>query len=126
LFSSPDIFDDSCSNDIKSWGTIQKGMQQDFGKKLKLKWGDIKTRVKGNLTSIVWKDKRDVNKLMNMPHPPAEGNFCDEHGNALKPATVQDYNRHTGYVDSSDCLTVILLGGQTWKWTKKNCFTSQT
>jgi hypothetical protein len=31
--------------------------------------------------------------------PPAEGTFCDEYGNPLKPATVQDSNRHTGYVD---------------------------
>jgi hypothetical protein len=41
---------------------------------------------------------------MNMLHPPAEGNFHDKHGNALKPAIVQDYNRHIGYVDKSDCM----------------------
>jgi hypothetical protein len=23
-------------------------------------------------------------------HPPAEGNFCDDHGNTLKEATVKD------------------------------------
>jgi hypothetical protein len=37
-------------------------------------------------------------------HLPAEGNFCDEHGNTLKPATVQDYNRHMGYMDKTDCM----------------------
>jgi len=34
--------------------------------------------------------------LMNMHCPPAEGNFCDEHGNTLKPVTMQDYNKHMG------------------------------
>jgi hypothetical protein len=29
-----------------------------------------------------------------MHHPPAEGNFGDEYRNAVKPDTVQDYNRH--------------------------------
>jgi len=54
--------------------------------------------VTGNLTATV----RDVNRLTNMQHPSAEGNFCDEHRNALKPTTVQDYNRQMGYVDKSD------------------------
>jgi hypothetical protein len=43
-----------------------------------------------NLTPIVWKDKRDKNLLTNILHPPAEGNFCDKHGNALKPAIIKD------------------------------------
>jgi hypothetical protein len=58
-------------------------MPQDFGKELKLKWVDIRTRVRGNLTAMVWKDKRDVNMLTTMQCPPAEGNICDKHGNAL-------------------------------------------
>jgi hypothetical protein len=37
--------------------------------------------------------------------PPAEGNFCDEYGNAVKPAIVQDYNRRVVYVDKSDHMT---------------------
>jgi hypothetical protein len=56
----------------------------------------MKTAVRGNLTAVVWKDKKDIKILMNMYHFPAEGNFCDEHGNALKPAILQDYNRHMG------------------------------
>jgi hypothetical protein len=32
--------------------------------------------------------------LTNMNHPPAEGNFCDVYGNALKPAVVEDCNKH--------------------------------
>ena len=34
--------------------------------------------------------------------PPSEGNFRDEHGNAIKPAIVSNYNRHMGYVDKTD------------------------
>jgi hypothetical protein len=37
-----------------------------------------------------------------MHHPPVEGNFCDEHVNALKLATVQEYNSLMGYVGRSD------------------------
>jgi hypothetical protein len=53
---------------------------------MKLKCGDTNIiRVKGDLTATVWKDKWDVNMLMNMHHhPPAEGHFCDEHGNSLR------------------------------------------
>jgi hypothetical protein len=40
--------------------------------------------------------------LTDMHHPPAEGNFCNEYETALKPATVQDYERHKGHVDKSD------------------------
>jgi hypothetical protein len=69
-------------------------MQQDFGKKMKFKWSDMKNRVRGDLAATVWKDKKDVN-MLNMHHPPTEGNFGDEYGNTLKPATLQDYNTHT-------------------------------
>jgi hypothetical protein len=67
---------------------------------------------------MIWKDKRDIHMLMNMHHLPAEGNFCDEHGNALKPAIVQDYNKHTGHVDKSDCMmNTYSISRQTWKQT---------
>jgi hypothetical protein len=58
-------------------------MPQDFRKNLKLKWGNIKTRVRGNLTAMIWKDKRDVNTLTNLCHPPEEDNFYDENRNTL-------------------------------------------
>ena len=55
--------------------------------------------MKGNLTALVGKDKGNINILMNMHSPPLEGNFCDEHGRAVKPATIQDSNRQVGCVD---------------------------
>jgi hypothetical protein len=126
VFSSPDLFDDLHMKAINCCGTVrpnQKGITSDFGRKLRLKQGDIKTRVKGDLTTTVWKDKRNVKMLTNMHRPPVEGNFCNEYGNAMKPATVQDYNRHMGYVDKSDHMTnSYSISRCMWKWTKKMFF----
>jgi hypothetical protein len=80
-------------------------MPRDFGKKLRLKLGDIMPRVRDDLRVTVWKDKQNINMLTNMHHPPAEGNFCDEHGNTLKAAIIQGYNRHMGHVDKTDHIT---------------------
>jgi hypothetical protein len=52
--------------------------------------GRHKTKVKGDLTTVVWKDKGNVNMLTNMHHPSVDGNFSDEYVNALKPAILQD------------------------------------
>jgi hypothetical protein len=90
---------------------------------MKFKRGDLKTKVKGSWTAIVCKDKQNVNALKNLHSPPLEGNFCDEHGKAMKPAIIQDYNRHMGYVDKSDCMTnSYSISRQIWKWTKKLFF----
>lgn len=42
-----------------------------------------------------------------MHSSPAEGNFCDEYGNAVKLGIVHNYNAHMGYVDKSDHMTKI-------------------
>jgi len=47
-------------------------------------------------------DSSSLQVLTNIHDTPAEGNVCDESGNTLKPAIVEDYNRHTGYIDKSD------------------------
>jgi len=39
---------------------------------------------------------------------PLQSNSCDEHGNALKAATVQDYNRHIRYVNKFKCMTNVI------------------
>jgi hypothetical protein len=71
----------------------------------------------------VWKDKRNVNIVMNLQSPPLEGNFCDEHGNAVNLGMVQDYNRCMGYVDKSDHMTnSYSISRWTWKLTKKLFF----
>lgn len=75
-------------------------MPRDLGwKNLRLKWRDIQVRTRGELTALIWKNKRDIHMLTNVHDARADSNFCDDNGNALKPATVEDYNRHMGYVD---------------------------
>ena len=92
-------------------------------KTLRLKRGDIRVRTRGELTAVVWRDKRDVGMLTNIHDPPSEGNFQDEHGNAIKPAIVVDYNRHMGYVDKADRMANSYTASRrTWKWTKKLFF----
>jgi hypothetical protein len=58
-----------------------------------------------------------------MHYPPAESNFCDEHGNALKPAIIQDYNGHMRYIDKSDhMMNTYSTSKWTRKWTKRKIF----
>ena len=66
---------------------------------------------------------RDVCLLTNIHNPPREGNYRDEHGNAIKPAIVADYNRHMGHVDNADKMANSYTASRwTWKWTKKLLF----
>jgi hypothetical protein len=53
-------------------------------KTLRLKHGDIRAKTRGDLTAVVWRDKRDVCLLTNIHDPPTDGNYRDEHGNAIK------------------------------------------
>jgi hypothetical protein len=52
-------------------------MPANFGRKFRLKQGDVKATVKDDLTVAAWKEKRNVNILTNMHCPPAERNVCD-------------------------------------------------
>ena len=121
--SSPALFDDLHTVTINCCGTVRpnrKGMLKNFGHKMKLKRDDLKTKVKSNLTAIVWKDKQNVNILMNIHPPPLEANFCDKQGKTTKQAIIQDYNRHAGYTDNSDrIMKSYFISRRTWKWTKK-------
>jgi len=72
---------------------------------MNLKPSNTRTKVRGNLTATVRKDKHTVNILANKHSPQLQNNFCDEHGKAEKQAILQDYNRHMRYVDMSDHMT---------------------
>jgi len=77
-------------------------------------------RTRGDLTAVVWKDKRDVCLLTNIHDPPREGNYRDEHGNTIKLAIVVNYNHHMGHVDNSDRLANSYKASRRrWKWTTK-------
>ena len=126
-FSSPDLFDDLATKQIYCCGTVRpnrKGMPQDLNpKRTTLKRGDLQVRTRGDLTTIVWRDKRDVHILTNIHDAPAEGNFCDTNRKAIKPQIVADYNRHMGYVDKGDRMAnSYSINRRTWKWTKKLFF----
>jgi hypothetical protein len=71
-------------------------------KKMTIKRGDLRVRIRGDLTTILWRDKRDVHILTSIHGAPAEGNFCYNSGKAIKPQIVADYNRHMAYVDKGE------------------------
>lgn len=57
--SSPAVFDDLHTK-TDCFGVVipgRKGMSKSFGQKIKLKWHDIKTAVRSNLTDVVWKGR---------------------------------------------------------------------
>ena len=73
LFSSRDLFDDLAQKKISCCGTVRlyrKGMPKNLKRKtLRLKRGDIRVRAMGDLTAVVWRDKRDMYLLTFMIQP---------------------------------------------------------
>jgi hypothetical protein len=98
-------------------------MPTELGPKLKLKRGNIQTKVRGDLNASLWKDKRDVLMLTNMHPAPKEGNYCDEYGNVIRPKIIEDYNQHMGYTDKRDRMANSdSISQRTFKWTEKLFF----
>jgi len=66
FFPSPDLYDDLAQKKIFCCGTVRlhrKGMPKDLKPKtLRVKCGVIRVRTRGDLTAVVWKDKRDVRR----------------------------------------------------------------
>jgi hypothetical protein len=49
--------------------------------------------------------------------------YCDEHGNAIRPKIIEDYNQNMGYVDKSErMVNSYSISRRTFKWTKKLFF----
>jgi len=123
FLSSPASFDCLHSKTINCCGTVtpnRKGTNKNFGNKMRLKRGDLNTDMEGNLRAKVWKDKQNVNMLKNIHYTPLEGNFCDKLGTTVKPAIIQDNNRHMGYVGKSDHITnPYTISRWASKWTMK-------
>ena len=86
---------------INSFRTVwlnRRDGPHDFGtKEQKLKRSDVRVMTRGGLT-----DRQEVYMLTNMDPPPTEGNFSDNSIHRVKPHIMEWYNRHMGYVDSSD------------------------
>ena len=104
FFSSPELFEDLAKKQVYCCVRPKRRvMLKDLTPKtIKLKRGDIHVRTSADLTAILWLDKRDICMLMNIHSAPAEVNFCNEGGKAIKPQTVMDYNHHMDYVDKRD------------------------
>ena len=94
-------------------------MPRDFGPhKLKLKRDDVRVRTRGGLTTLDWKDRREVYMLTTMDAPPAEGNFCGESNHPMKPHIMERYNWHMGFIDNSDFMAKsYLMNQRNFKWT---------
>jgi hypothetical protein len=61
--------------------------------------------------------------LTNTHNAPAEGNFCDTNGKAIKLQIVVDYSRHMGYVDKGDRMAnSYSTCRRTMTWMKKLFF----
>jgi hypothetical protein len=82
------------------------------------------SKVRDNLTAMCRKDKTGVYMLSNMHPSPANGNFRNQYGYAIKPHTVEEYDTHIwGVVDRSDRMSNSYgICRRTWKWTKKLFF----
>jgi hypothetical protein len=121
FFFSPDFSDVLHMKAINCCAAVRpnwKVMPDGFKGNLTFRWGDLKTRVKGKLTAVVWKGKQNM-KLADMHCLPAKANFCNQYGNTLKPGIIQDCNKHVGYTDKSGCITDCCCSSRhTWKWTK--------
>jgi hypothetical protein len=73
--------------------------------------------------AVMWRDKKDIHMMINIYNLPAEGNFCDEKGNAIQPHIVERHNHHIVYVDKGDRMaSSYSISCHTWKWTKKLFF----
>jgi hypothetical protein len=71
------------------WGTSDN-------KTPELKGGNIHSRVRGILTAMVRRDKRNMCILINVHKPPAEDNFCDKLRRVHKPVIVENYKVASG------------------------------
>ena len=102
-------------------GQHRNGRTKDLNPKtMRLKRGDIRVRTRNDLTAVVWTDKRDVCLLTNIHDPHREGNYRDEHGKAIKPAILADYNGHMGRFDNADRMaSSYTANGRIWQWTNK-------
>ena len=72
-------FDDLDRPKINSCGRVRpsrRDMPHDFRpKQLKLERGDVRLRIRGGLTGLVWNDKREVYMLGNMDLTPQKEIF---------------------------------------------------
>jgi hypothetical protein len=110
LSHPPKFVDLTKNRNINCCGAVKpnrKGMPGHMDcKTLKLKQGDIRARTRGDLIAMIWEDKKEAYTLTNMHNQPAEGSFCNEYVNAVKPSSVKAYSRNNGSVDKAESYSI--------------------
>jgi hypothetical protein len=121
LFSNVTKMKINCCRTVRPY---RRGMPQDLLPQSNLlKWGDILSRTRDDLSASVCRYKQDVHILMNMHIHQQMVTSVTSNWNALKPNIVQDYHKHMGYIDLGNRMTnSYLIQRWTWKWTQKLFF----
>jgi hypothetical protein len=127
FFSSPALFDDLAKKKVNCCGAVKpnrRGMPRDLELgEVELKRGDIKVRTRGDLTAVLWRDRKEVRMLTNIHAAPAEGNFRNERGKAVAPLVVADYKHHMRTLRKVKWkANNYTISRPRWKWTKKLFF----
>jgi len=61
---------------------------------MKLKHRDIHIRMRGDFMAILWRDKQDIQILMNIRNAPAYRNICNVGRKAIKQKIVMNCKHH--------------------------------
>jgi microcystin degradation protein MlrC len=69
------------------------------------------------MTAVIWNDEKGVHMLTDMHRPPAEGNFCVEHGKAKSMSFLQ-ISLGTCATLTEGTMDIYAVSWRTWKWTK--------
>jgi hypothetical protein len=114
-FSTLCLADDLHNRRIGSYGTVRhnrKEMPSNFGSKhLKLKKGDIVSKMRDNLTAVFRSGKREVYMDSNIHPSPANHNFLDQYGCAIKRHTAEQYNTYEVLLTKvTACQTAVAYG----------------
>lgn len=73
--------------------------------------------------AILWRDKQDIQILMNIHNAPAYRNFCNVGRKAIKLQIVMNCKHHMGYVDKRSMMAnSYSINHLTLKWKKKLLF----
>lgn len=87
-------------------------------KKIKLVQCDIKVRTRGDLTAILWRDKRDSYMFLELAS--VKGNFCIAQWKAMKLLIMEHYDCHMHYMVKGDRMaSSFSMSCCTWKWMRK-------
>jgi len=111
FFTSPRLFEELLSHHIYACGTVRcdrLGFPEVL-RGLSLERGKHKFQQRGNLTALVWQDKRQVNVLSTLHNPDDVASVRRKEKNGSQttlncPTAITTYNQYMGGVDRGDQL----------------------